>query len=99
MADHRADHTQKPAAHCCPAGSDHDREVPEIDLLSPVTFCGVTLRNRIAMSSICQYIARGGVADDWHLVHLGSRAAGGVAQVAAVQKARGDGASSNGGAI
>src|SRR5262249_27480965 len=29
----------------------------------------------------CQYIARGGFADDWHLVHLGSRAAGGVALV------------------
>jgi hypothetical protein len=33
MADHHADHTQKPAAHGCPAGFDYDREVPEIDLL------------------------------------------------------------------
>ena len=42
MTDHRADYTQKPAAHGCPAGTDHDREVPEIDLLSPLTIRGVT---------------------------------------------------------
>src|SRR5262245_59992284 len=67
--------------HYCPAGCDHDREVPEIDLLSPLTIRGVSLRNRIVMSPMCQYIARDGFADDWHLVHLGSRAAGGVALV------------------
>jgi 2,4-dienoyl-CoA reductase-like NADH-dependent reductase (Old Yellow Enzyme family) len=81
MTDHRTDNMQKPAAHGCQAGSDHDREVPEIDLLSPLTIRGVTLRNRIVMSPMCQYIARDGFADDWHLVHLGSRAAGGVALV------------------
>jgi len=81
MTDQRAVHTSKPAAHGCPAGTDHDREVPEIDLLSPLTIRGVTLRNRIVMSPMCQYIARDGFADDWHLVHLGSRAAGGVALV------------------
>src|SRR3974377_2151036 len=72
---------QQPAAHGCPAGTEHDREVPEIDLLSPLTIRGVTLRNRIVMSPSCQYVARDGFADDWHLVHLGSRAAGGVALV------------------
>jgi 2,4-dienoyl-CoA reductase-like NADH-dependent reductase (Old Yellow Enzyme family) len=81
MDDHPADHRQKPTVHGCPAGSDHDREVPEIDLLSPLTIRGVTLRNRIVMSPMCQYIAKDGFADDWHLVHLGSRAAGGVALV------------------
>ena len=81
MTDHHADHAQKPAAHGCPAGTDHDREVPEIDLLSPLRIRGVTLRNGIVMSPMCQYIARDGFADDWHLVHLGSRAAGGVALV------------------
>jgi 2,4-dienoyl-CoA reductase-like NADH-dependent reductase (Old Yellow Enzyme family) len=55
--------------------------VPEVDLLSPLTIRGVTLRNRIVMSPMCQYIARDGFAGDWHLVHLGSRAAGGVALV------------------
>ena len=81
MTHHPTDHTQKPLAHGCPAGTDHDREVPEIDLLSPLTIRGVTLRNRIVMSPMCQYVARDGFADDWHLVHLGSRVAGGVALV------------------
>src|SRR5947209_4323370 len=65
----------------CPAHSDHDRELPEVDLLSPLTIQRVKLRNRIAMSPMCQYIAVDGLASDWHLVHLGSRAAGGVALV------------------
>jgi 2,4-dienoyl-CoA reductase-like NADH-dependent reductase (Old Yellow Enzyme family) len=63
------------------SGTDHDREVPEIDLLSPLTIRGVTFRNRIAMSPMCQYSAQDGFANDWHLVHLGSRAAGGAALV------------------
>jgi 2,4-dienoyl-CoA reductase (NADPH2) len=41
----------------------------------------VQFRNRIGMSPMCQYIARDGLADDWHLVHLGSRASGGVGLV------------------
>lgn len=65
----------------CPAGTDHDREVPEIDLFSPLTIRGVTFRNRIVMSPMCQYVADEGLASDWHLVHLGSRAVGGVALV------------------
>src|SRR5262245_40059617 len=75
------DHTPKPLGHGCSAETDHDREVPEVDLLSPLTIRGVTFRNRIVMSPMCQYVARDGFADDWHLVHLGSRAAGGVALV------------------
>jgi 2,4-dienoyl-CoA reductase-like NADH-dependent reductase (Old Yellow Enzyme family) len=67
----------RPGHHGCPSGTDHDREVPEIDLLSPLTIRGVTLRNRIVMSPMCQYTAQEGMASDWHLVHLGSRAAGG----------------------
>jgi 2,4-dienoyl-CoA reductase-like NADH-dependent reductase (Old Yellow Enzyme family) len=65
----------------CLSGSDHDREIPETDLLSPLTIRGVTLRNRIVMSPMCQYSSDDGLANDWHLVHLGSRAAGGVALV------------------
>ena len=61
--------------------SNHDREIPDIDLLSPLTIRGVTFRNRIVMSPMCQYSAREGLANDWHLVHLGSRAVGGVALV------------------
>jgi 2,4-dienoyl-CoA reductase-like NADH-dependent reductase (Old Yellow Enzyme family) len=53
----------------------------ESDLLSPLAIRGVTLRNRIVMSPMCQYCAFDGLADDWHLVHIGSRAVGGVALV------------------
>ncbi len=41
----------------------------------------VTLRNRIVMSPMCQYSAEDGLASDWHLVHLGSRAVGGAGLV------------------
>jgi 2,4-dienoyl-CoA reductase (NADPH2) len=67
----------------CRIHADHDREVPDIDLLSPLTIRGVTLRNRIAVSPMCQYCAVDGHADDWHLVHLGSRAVGGAGLVIA----------------
>ncbi len=50
-------------------------------LLSPLTIRGVTLRNRIVVSPMCQYSSVDGFADDWHLVHLGSRAVGGAGLV------------------
>jgi 2,4-dienoyl-CoA reductase-like NADH-dependent reductase (Old Yellow Enzyme family) len=81
MADQTIQSATTHTTHGCPAGTDHDREVPDFDLLSPLTIRGVTFRNRIVMSPMCQYIAKEGFADDWHLVHLGSRAAGGVGLV------------------
>lgn len=69
------------AQHRCTAEAEHDREVPEVDLLSPLPLRGVTLRNRIAMSPMCQYSCEEGLATDWHLVHLGSRAVGGCSMV------------------
>lgn len=68
-------------SHGAPADAAHDREVPEVDLLSPLTIRGVEFRNRIVMSPMCQYSAQDGMANDWHLVHLGSRAAGGTSLV------------------
>ncbi|HTN75625.1 MAG TPA: NADH:flavin oxidoreductase/NADH oxidase [Pirellulaceae bacterium] len=62
----------------CVSDVDHDRNLPEVDLLAPLTMRGVTLRNRIVVSPMCQYCAVDGVPDDWHLVHLGSRAVGGA---------------------
>lgn len=47
-------------------------------LFSPYTMKSVTLRNRLVMSPMCQYSAQEGFANEWHLVHLGSRAVGGV---------------------
>jgi 2,4-dienoyl-CoA reductase-like NADH-dependent reductase (Old Yellow Enzyme family) len=50
-------------------------------LFDSLTLRTVTLRNRIAVSPMCQYSSRDGFAHDWHLVHLGSRAVGGAALV------------------
>ncbi len=50
-------------------------------LFSPLEIRGITLRNRIAVSPMCQYSSDDGFASDWHLVHLGSRAVGGAALV------------------
>ena len=47
-------------------------------LFSPLRLRDVTLRNRIGVSPMCQYSSTDGFADDWHLVHLGSRAVGGA---------------------
>jgi 2,4-dienoyl-CoA reductase-like NADH-dependent reductase (Old Yellow Enzyme family) len=47
-------------------------------LFTPLTIRDVTFRNRIAVSPMCQYSSEDGFANDWHLVHLGSRAAGGA---------------------
>src|SRR5579863_50922 len=58
-------------------------EKPMPSLFSPYALNDVTLRNRIAVSPMCQYSAEGGMPTDWHLVHLGARAAGGAALVIA----------------
>jgi 2,4-dienoyl-CoA reductase-like NADH-dependent reductase (Old Yellow Enzyme family) len=50
-------------------------------LLSPLTIREITFRNRIAVSPMCQYSSEDGFANDWHLVHLGSRAVGGAGLV------------------
>ncbi len=73
--------TNRPPVHNCPTEAQHDVEVPEIDLLSPLCIRDVRLRSRIVVSPMCQYVANEGFADDWHLVHLGSRALGGAALV------------------
>src|SRR5271169_5466276 len=52
--------------------------VEQAHLFAPLHLRGVTLRNRIGVSPMCQYSATDGLAQDWHLVHLGSRAAGGA---------------------
>jgi 2,4-dienoyl-CoA reductase-like NADH-dependent reductase (Old Yellow Enzyme family) len=50
-------------------------------LFQPIRFRNVELRNRIAVSPMCQYSATDGVPNDWHFVHLGSRAVGGAGLV------------------
>jgi 2,4-dienoyl-CoA reductase-like NADH-dependent reductase (Old Yellow Enzyme family) len=50
-------------------------------LFAPFSLRGVTLPNRIVVSPMCQYSAKDGFANDWHFVHLGSRAVGGAGLV------------------
>jgi 2,4-dienoyl-CoA reductase-like NADH-dependent reductase (Old Yellow Enzyme family) len=50
-------------------------------LFTPLTFRSITFPNRIFVSPMCQYSSDGGMPNDWHLVHLGSRAVGGAGLV------------------
>ena len=52
-------------------------------LFDPITFRGITLPNRIAVSPMCMYSSVDGAPNDWHFVHLGSRAVGGSGLVIA----------------
>jgi 2,4-dienoyl-CoA reductase-like NADH-dependent reductase (Old Yellow Enzyme family) len=53
------------------------------ELFSAFSLRGVEFRHRVFVSPMCQYSSRDGLPNDWHLVHLGSRAAGGAALVMA----------------
>jgi 2,4-dienoyl-CoA reductase-like NADH-dependent reductase (Old Yellow Enzyme family) len=50
-------------------------------LFDPLTLRGLTLPHRVLVSPMCQYSSADGFANDWHVVHLGSRAVGGAALV------------------
>jgi 2,4-dienoyl-CoA reductase-like NADH-dependent reductase (Old Yellow Enzyme family) len=73
-------HTTTAAA--APAPAADGRKIHQRDgmphLFRPISFRSVTARNRIMVSPMCQYSAIDGVPNDWHLQHLGSRAAGGA---------------------
>jgi 2,4-dienoyl-CoA reductase-like NADH-dependent reductase (Old Yellow Enzyme family) len=62
------------------AGTDR-RRLPR--LFTPITIRGLTIRNRVWLSPMCQYAVEAcdGSPTDWHLVHLGARAAGGFGLV------------------
>src|SRR6476620_1419275 len=51
------------------------------ELFTPLQLRSIQLKNRIAVSPMCQYSSEDGFANDWHLVHLGSHAVGGAALV------------------
>jgi 2,4-dienoyl-CoA reductase-like NADH-dependent reductase (Old Yellow Enzyme family) len=50
-------------------------------LFEPIAFRSLTLTNRIIVSPMCEYSSVDGFSNDWHFVHLGSRAVGGAALV------------------
>jgi 2,4-dienoyl-CoA reductase-like NADH-dependent reductase (Old Yellow Enzyme family) len=52
-----------------------------VHLFSPLQIREVSFRNRIGVSPMCEYSSVDGFANDWHFVHLGSRAVGGAAMV------------------
>ena len=54
-----------------------------MNLFEPLTQRSLRLRNRLIVSPMCEYSAVDGVPNDWHLVHLGSRAVGGAGAVIA----------------
>lgn len=64
------------------AGLDTTGPVPP-PMFTPLKLRGLELPNRVVVSSMCQYSATDGTPDDWHLVHLGSRAVGGAGLVMA----------------
>ncbi|MGI8636589.1 MAG: oxidoreductase, partial [Segetibacter sp.] len=50
-------------------------------LFEPIQIKSIELKNRIVVSPMCEYSSVDGFSNDWHLVHLGSRAVGGAALV------------------
>lgn len=50
-------------------------------LFSPITLRQTTVRNRLWVAAMCQYSSENGMPNDWHMVHLGSRAVGGAGMV------------------
>lgn len=50
-------------------------------LFSPLKIKNIELKNRIAVSPMCEYSSEDGFANDWHLIHLGSKAVGGAAMI------------------
>ncbi|RKH00051.1 NADH:flavin oxidoreductase/NADH oxidase [Corallococcus sp. CA053C] len=50
-------------------------------LFTPLKLRDITLRNRVVVSPMCQYSSDDGFANEWHVVHLGSRAVGGAGLV------------------
>lgn len=50
-------------------------------IFDPLKIRSINLSNRIVVSPMCQYSSQDGFANDWHLVHLGSRAVGGASLV------------------
>ncbi len=65
------------------SGIDLPTEPALPPMFTPYKLRDMVLENRIVVSPMCQYSAEDGMPDDWHLVHLGSRAMGGAGLVIA----------------
>ncbi|MGH7556199.1 MAG: bifunctional salicylyl-CoA 5-hydroxylase/oxidoreductase [Gemmatimonadota bacterium] len=65
------------------SGVDIPLDPPPPPLFTPYRIGDLLLQNRVVVSAMCQYSADEGTPDDWHFVHLGSRAVGGAGLVMA----------------
>jgi anthraniloyl-CoA monooxygenase len=63
------------------SGAPRPKGPPPPPMFTPFRLRDLLLENRVAVSPMCQYSARDGMPDEWHLVHLGSRAMGGAGLV------------------
>jgi len=63
------------------SGVNIPAEPPPPPMFTPFRLRDMVLANRVVMSPMCQYSAKDGTINDWHLVHIGSRAVGGAALV------------------
>ena len=73
-------------AQAAPRGQAHTGTLPAATappMFTPFRLRDLVIPNRIAVSPMCQYMAEDGMPNDWHLVHLGSRAIGGAGLVIA----------------
>jgi anthraniloyl-CoA monooxygenase len=61
--------------------ADGSSNRPPPPMFAPITLRGLTIPNRVVVSPMCMYSAKDGTVNDWHLVHLGSRAVGGAGLV------------------
>ena len=62
-------------------GFDVDTNKPVAPMFQPFQLRGMTVPNRVVVSPMCQYSAKDGLPNDWHMVHIGSRAVGGAGLV------------------
>jgi len=72
---------QEPAIGAAYPASDFPQNETLPKLFQPITIRGVTFKNRVFVSPMCQYSADNGHATDWHLVHLGGFITRGVGAV------------------
>jgi anthraniloyl-CoA monooxygenase len=63
------------------SGVNIPADPPPPPMFTPFRLRDMVLANRVVVSPMCQYSAKDGTIDDWHLVHIGSRAVGGAALV------------------
>ncbi|KAJ8084396.1 hypothetical protein PM082_003165 [Marasmius tenuissimus] len=64
-----------------PIGTPREKDQDVPILFQPITIGGVTFKNRIFVSPMCQYSSDNGHATDWHLVHIGGFASRGVGAI------------------